>query len=149
MRGSTAKKDNDHHEEHRSQDHRNCPRCGTAGWPERAVSKKAAGQKKGTPKAQKTAKSRKAKKEGKTKKNVARPKPSPPRAESKGAQILEMIGRAKGATLAELMQTTGWQAHSVRGFISVARKEHRLKIESSKNEAGDRMYRLCGAPHDR
>jgi len=110
--------------------------------PERAVSKKAASQKKGTPKAQKTAKSKKAKKEGKTKKNVAKPKPSPPRAESKGAQILEMIGRAKGATLAELMQTTGWQAHSVRGFISIARKEHRLKIESSKNEVGDRMYTI-------
>jgi hypothetical protein len=41
-------------------------------------------------------------------------KASAPRAESKGAKIIEMIGRAKGATLAEIMKTAHWQAHSVR-----------------------------------
>ena len=65
-----------------------------------------------------------------------------PRAESKGAQILELIGRAKGATLTEIMQATSWQAHSVRGFLSTAAKKHRLKIASARNEAGERTYKV-------
>jgi hypothetical protein len=39
------------------------------------------------------------------------------------------------------MKATGWQAHSVRGFISIAANKRGLKIESTKNEAGDRVYR--------
>ena len=66
-----------------------------------------------------------------------------PRAESKGAKIIEMIGRAKGATLAEIMKATDWHAHSVRGFVSIAAKKNRIKIESAKNEAGDRVYRIA------
>jgi hypothetical protein len=54
-----------------------------------------------------------------------------------------MITRAKGATLAELMKATDWQAHSVRGFISTGGKKHGLKIESAKNEAGERIYRIA------
>ena len=53
-----------------------------------------------------------------------------------------MIGRAKGATLAEIMKAADWQAHSVRGFISTAAKKHGAKIESTRNEAGDRVYRI-------
>jgi hypothetical protein len=44
-----------------------------------------------------------------------------------------MIGRAKGATLADIMKATDWQAQSVRGFLSTAAKKHGLKIESTKN----------------
>jgi hypothetical protein len=54
-----------------------------------------------------------------------------------------MIGRAKGATLAEIMKATDWQAHSVRGFLSTAAKKNRLKIESSKNEGGERVYSIA------
>jgi hypothetical protein len=53
-----------------------------------------------------------------------------------------MIGRTKGARLAEIMKATEWKAHSVRGFISTAGKKHSVKIESSKNEAGDRVYKI-------
>ena len=67
---------------------------------------------------------------------------STPRAESKGAKILELIGRPKGASLAEIMKATDWQAHSVRGFLSTAAKKHGLKIESTKTEAGDRVYQV-------
>ncbi len=89
--------------------------------PEKAASNKGATRKKGAPKAQKTAKGAKtkaaAKKGAKGGKKAAKPerKATAPRAESKGAKILEMIGRTKGATLAEIMKATDWQAHSVRG----------------------------------
>jgi len=53
-----------------------------------------------------------------------------------------MIGRTNGAALTEIMVATGWQAHSVRGFISTAGKKHGVKIESLKSEAGDRVYRV-------
>ena len=112
---------------------------------EKAPSKKGASQKKGAPKAKKSAKAAAPKKEAKPSKKAAKPerKATAPRAESKGAKILEMIGRAKGATLAEIMKATDWQAHSVRGFISTAAKKHKVNIESSKNEAGDRVYKVA------
>jgi hypothetical protein len=65
------------------------------------------------------------------------------RTETKGAKILERIGRPRGATLAELMKATGWQAHSVRGFISNAGRKNGLRVESSKNEAGERTYNIA------
>jgi Protein of unknown function (DUF3489) len=121
--------------------------------PEKASSKKGATPKKGAPKGQKAAKGGKTKatapkKGAKAGKMVAKPtrakEASTPRPESKGAKILAMIRRAKGATLAEIQKATGWQAHSVRGFLSTAAKKHGLKIESAKTEAGDRTYSLKG-----
>jgi hypothetical protein len=117
--------------------------------PEKASSKKGASLKKGAPKGRKTAKNKAPtappKKDAKAGNKAAKPAPareaSTPRAESKGAKILEMIGRAKDATLAEIMKATGWQAHSLRGFLSTAAKKHNLKIESSKNDTGERVYR--------
>jgi hypothetical protein len=63
------------------------------------------------------------------------------RAETKGAKILRLIGRAEGATLTELMTETGWQAHSMRGFLSASKKRG-LKLESTKNDVGDRNYTI-------
>lgn len=108
--------------------------------PEKTSSKKAARQPKGAPKGEKMASSAQRRKGAKTGKKPA--SRATVRTQSKGARILEMIGRAKGATLAEIMAATGWQAHSVRGFISTAGKKHGVKIESLKNETGDRVYRL-------
>jgi len=112
--------------------------------PEKASSKKGTSQKKGAPKGQKAAKGAKAKKAAKAGKKATKPAPakeaSTPRAESKGAKILALISRPKGASLAEIQKATGWQAHSVRGFLSTAAKKHALKIESTKTEAGDRVY---------
>ena len=62
--------------------------------------------------------------------------------QTKGGRILDMITRAQGATLAEIMKATGWQAHSVRGFLSTAPKKCHITIESSKSEAGERTYRV-------
>jgi hypothetical protein len=121
------------------------------GAPEKPATNRAATQKKGAPKGQTAAKGANTKaaapkKEAKAKK-AAKPTPAKkttaPRAESKGAKIIEMIGRPKGATLAEIMKETGWQAHSVRGFLSTAAKKNRIKIESSKNEGGERVYSIA------
>jgi hypothetical protein len=116
--------------------------------PEKTAASKVATRKQGAPKGQKTAKGAKTnaagpKKVAKAGKKAAKSerKATARRAESKGAKILEMIGRAKGATLAEIMKATGWHAHSVRGFISTAGKKHGVTIESTKSEAGDRLYR--------
>jgi Protein of unknown function (DUF3489) len=118
---------------------------------EKAPSKKGASQKKGAPKGQHAAKRSRtkpaSKKKAKAGKKARKPthtsEASAPRAESKGSKILEMIGRAKGATLAEIMKATDWQAHSVRGFISTAAKKHKFNIESAKNEAGERVYKIA------
>jgi hypothetical protein len=45
--------------------------------------------------------------------------------------------------LVESRKVTDWQAHSVRGFLSTARKKHSIKIKSSKNEAGERVYKIA------
>jgi len=47
------------------------------------------------------------------------------------------------------MAATDWQAHTVRGFISLLGSKHGEKIESFKNAVNERTYRLCGAPHKR
>ena len=60
---------------------------------------------------------------------------------SKAATVLELLERPEGATLAELMKTTGWQAHSVRGFLSgTVSKKLGLAVTSAKAEDGERTY---------
>ena len=80
--------------------------------------------------------------------NAAKPKDAAPGAKgaregSKKAIVLDLIKRAEGATLAEIMTATAWQAHSVRGFISGSLgKKMGLKIESEKRADGVRAYRV-------
>ena len=63
--------------------------------------------------------------------------------ESKTVKVLDLLKRSSGATSADLMKATGWQAHSVRGFISgVLGRKMGLKITSTKVEDGDRRYSL-------
>jgi len=62
---------------------------------------------------------------------------------SKTAQIIALLENSKGATLADLMKATGWQAHSVRGFVSgTLGKKLRLKVESAKRDDGERVYSI-------
>ena len=65
------------------------------------------------------------------------------RAGSKKAAVITMLKRPKGATLDDLVKATGWQAHSVRGFLSGSlRKSLGLKVKSSKSTDGQRVYQL-------
>jgi hypothetical protein len=60
---------------------------------------------------------------------------------SKAAKVLELLKRPDGATLAEVMKATGWQPHSVRGFISgTLTKKLGLTVVSTKSEDGERTY---------
>lgn len=71
------------------------------------------------------------------KKTAAAPTP----ALGKGATILALITRKGGATATELQNATGWQAHSVRGFLSTANKKGLAKnIASARREDGARVY---------
>jgi hypothetical protein len=60
---------------------------------------------------------------------------------SKTATILEMLKRPGGATAKELLKATGWQSHSVRGFLSgTVGKKLGLTVTSTKGENGERSY---------
>ena len=62
---------------------------------------------------------------------------------SKTAQILDLLKRPGGVTAKELMKATGWQAHSVRGFLSgTVGKKMGLTVTSTKGEDGERTYRV-------
>jgi hypothetical protein len=61
---------------------------------------------------------------------------------SKKDIVLKLLRREGGATLAELAKATGWQNHSIRGFLSAqVGKKMGLKLESEKVD-GERRYRL-------
>ena len=66
----------------------------------------------------------------------------PSRADSKQAQVLAMLRRKQGTTIAAVMQATGWQPHSVRGFLAgVVRKKLGLTLVSEKTSEA-RVYRI-------
>ena len=64
---------------------------------------------------------------------------------SKTAKVLNLLKRSGGATLKQLTTATGWQSHSVRGFLSGALgKKMRLKVTSTKAEGEERRYLIKG-----
>jgi hypothetical protein len=64
---------------------------------------------------------------------------------SKAAKILDLLKRPGGATAKELMKASGWQAHSVRGFLSgTVSKKMGLAVTSTKSENGERTYSVKG-----
>ena len=128
--------------------------------PEQATSKSKASKKQGAPKSQKAAKKPTASKKASKKaskpaaKKEAKPaskkeaKPAKeaavPREFSKKAIVLDLLRRKDGATMAEIAKATDWQNHSIRGFISGnLMKKMDLPVESFKNEAGERCYKIA------
>jgi len=65
------------------------------------------------------------------------------RSGSKTDKILDLLKRPGGVSLKELVKATGWQPHSVRGFLSgTLGKKMETPVESFKSTGGDRSYRL-------
>jgi hypothetical protein len=64
-------------------------------------------------------------------------------------EIMAVLGQRAGATIAAIMAATGWQQHSVRGFLAgVIRKKLGLNLVSERKEGG-RIYRIVDASMDR
>jgi hypothetical protein len=73
------------------------------------------------------------------------PQPHPQRQRSKSTQqvLVDLLTRADGATIAQIVAATDWQAHSVRGVMSgVLKKKLGLHITSTKSSGGERVYRI-------
>ena len=89
-------------------------------------------------------------KKGKSAKKASPAKKAPKAAKEKGtrdgskaSKVLDLLKRTEGATLAELMKATGWQPHSVRGFLSgTVSKKLGLTVTSTKVEDGERTYSI-------
>jgi hypothetical protein len=66
------------------------------------------------------------------------------RADTKQAQLIAMLKRRKGASIEEIGEKFGWQAHTVRGAIAGAlKKKLGLNVISEKSEGRGRVYRLA------
>jgi hypothetical protein len=67
------------------------------------------------------------------------------RANSKQAQVIEMLRRPEGATINQICTATGWQAHTVRGtFAGAFKKKLGLTLTSEKPDGGERIYKVAG-----
>ena len=68
------------------------------------------------------------------------------RADSKQALVIGLLQRPEGATIAQIMQATGWQQHTVRGTLAgTLKKRLGLTITSTKEAGGQRVYRIDSA----
>ncbi|WP_404992094.1 DUF3489 domain-containing protein [Cupriavidus pauculus] len=73
------------------------------------------------------------------------PKDAPrTRENSKQAEVIRMLQRPEGATIRQICEATGWQAHTVRGtFAGAFKKKLGLTITSDKEQGGERIYRVA------
>jgi hypothetical protein len=68
---------------------------------------------------------------------------------SKQSRVIAMLQSPAGATISAMMKATGWQQHSVRGFLAgVVRKRLKLKLDSKKVD-GERVYQVASADSDK
>jgi hypothetical protein len=78
------------------------------------------------------------------KRKTSRKAMPPTRANTKTARVIALLRRPTGASLTALMRATGWQAHSVRGFISgQLGKKMGLNVRSLPRD-GERIYLIKG-----
>jgi hypothetical protein len=84
--------------------------------------------------------------------------PRKPREGTKQEQVLALLRREEGATIAQICEATGWQGHTVRGFFAGLKKRQGIEVQVLErvrqvgpNKKGARgsytVYALCGAPH--
>ena len=65
-----------------------------------------------------------------------------PRPASNKAVVAKLLTRARGATIAELQEATGWQPHSARAHLSGLRKIGKTLLKE-KRRTGETSYRLA------
>lgn len=82
------------------------------------------------------------KSESRTSRRVRTRKPEDEPRSNKKVAVIALMRRARGATLAEIMEATSWQKHTVRGFVSNLGNKGGVAIESLKNAFGERAYRI-------
>ena len=61
---------------------------------------------------------------------------------TKSHQIVSLLSRPNGASIAELIKATSWQAHSVRGFMAGTLKKKGMEVTSTREDDKDRRYRI-------
>ena len=81
------------------------------------------------------------------KKRAAAPKPGKVKpalkVSSKRDAVIQLLIQKGGATTAEIATATGWQFHTIRGFISgTVQKKLGHNVKSERNKAGDRVYEI-------
>lgn len=65
---------------------------------------------------------------------------------SKSDAILQLLRRKQGTSLEEMRKASGWQSHSVRGYLSgTVKKRLGLKLNSSKSPSGERRYTITAS----
>ena len=102
------------------------------GAPAKGKATKKATPAKKTPKATKVAKKSKPAKE-----------PKAARTGSKSEEVIALLKRKGGATMAEIVALTGWQKHTTRGWVSgFLGKKMGITVESFKSDKGERTYRI-------
>ena len=65
-----------------------------------------------------------------------------PKKTTKSAGVIKLLSRERGATIAEMVKTTGWKEHSVRAFLTGVRKSAAL-IKEQRTD-GQTAYRISG-----
>ena len=77
-----------------------------------------------------------------TPKTIGEPKIKKTDSSSKQSRVIALLSSPDGITIAAMMKATGWQQHSVRGFLAgVVRRKLKLKLNSKKLD-GTRIYRI-------
>tara|TARA_R110000868_G_scaffold104536_2_gene287872 strand:- start:169 stop:531 length:363 start_codon:yes stop_codon:yes gene_type:complete len=77
---------------------------------------------------------------------AANPSETAQRTPSKLSIIIEMLQRPDGSTINDLSAATGWQTHSLRGFLSgTVKKRLGLTLTSETTDKSGRRYRIIGA----
>ena len=70
----------------------------------------------------------------------------PKRKVSKTSALLKLLRSNKGATMVQMQRASGWQAHSVRGFLAgTVKRRLGLTVLSKVSQSGERFYSIGGS----
>ena len=70
--------------------------------------------------------------------------PSPAPRTTKTQMVVDLLGRSEGCSLQDLVNATGWQAHTARAALTGLKKKGH-GVTSHKPDAGPRIYRIVSA----